>query len=531
MDNNIIHIDKPNFDLAKTKIGQSLSKVPKSVQLEKFREKGTILSFTNHNVTGSEINQNLVAPLQKLLIDQNDNIKTIFRTLNDVYQAFESLDNEYIHGILSAVKSAELASNQAKSAGLKAEKASVQALDAVNKANKTQEDIKKTILALQKTVEILKEFKDKVTNDLSKLSSLSSQISSLKDKNQTIENRFVSIKQSVISVQSASAKLNGITHLDDIDTIWSDVESHKDDLSKVHTDHESFVSEVEEITARIYSDISALQAYRTQLESYSHLGDIDAIWSDVESHKDDLSKVHAEHEALVSQVEEITAHIYSDINALQAYRTQLESYSHLGDIDTIWDDVESHKEDLSKVHADHESLVSQVEEITARIYSDINALQAYRTQLESYSHLGDIDTIWDDVESHKEDLSKVHAEHEALVSQVEEITARIYSDISALQAYRSQLESYSHLGDIDTIWSDVEDHKLHLSTLDKLLEDFIEEINKKTDVIKNEISEMANAQQEKNEQFDKRIKKAYRIAGWSIALSLGHMLLQWLGVL
>ena len=142
MDNNIIHIDKPNFDLAKKKIGTSLTKVPKTVQLEKFREKGTILSFTNHNVTGSEINQNLVAPLQKLLIDQNDNIKTIFRTLNDVYQAFESLDNEYIHGILSAVKSAELASNQAKSAGLKAEKASVQALDAVNKANKTQEDIK-----------------------------------------------------------------------------------------------------------------------------------------------------------------------------------------------------------------------------------------------------------------------------------------------------------------------------------------------------------------------------------------------------
>ena len=357
MDNNIIHIDKPNFDLAKTKIRTSLNKVPKSVQLEKFREKGTILSFTNHNVTGSEINLNLVAPLQKMLIDQNDNIKTIFRTLDEVYKAFESLDKEYIHGILSAVKSAEMASNQAKAAGLKAEKASGQALDAVNKANKTQEDIKKTILALQKTVEILKEFKDKVTNDLSKLSSLSNQISSLQEKNKTIENRFISIKQSVISVQSASAKLNGITHLDDIDTIWSDIESHKVDLSKVHADHESFVSQVGETIARIDSDINALQAYRTRLESYPHLGDI------------------------------------------------------------------------------------------------------------------------------------------------------------------------------DTIWSDVEDHKLHLSTLDKLLEDLIEEINKKTNVIKNEISEMSNAQQEKNEQFNKKIKKAYRIAGWSIALSLGHMLLQWLGVL
>ena len=209
----------------------------------------------------------------------------------------------------------------------------------------------------------------------------------------------------------------------------------------------------------------------------------------------------------------------------------MESYSHLGDIDTIWSDIESHKVDLSKVHADHESFVSQVGETIARIDSDINALQAYRTRLESYSHLGDIDTIWSDVEGHKDDLSKVHADHESFVSQVGETIARIDSDINALQVYRTRLESYSHLGDIDTIWSDFEDHKLHLSTLDKLLEDLIEEINKKTYVIKNEISEMVNAQQEKNEQFNKKIKKAYRIAGWSIALSLGHMLLQWLGVL
>ncbi len=473
MKNEIIHVDKPNFDLAKQKIGTSLTKVPKSVRLENFRESGTWIPWNNHNVTGAEINTNLVAPLQKMLIDQNNNIKNIFQTLNDVYQAFETLDKEYIHGILAAVKSAEMASNQAKDAGIKAEKASRQALDAVGKANIAQKDINNTIDALLSTVENLKKFKEKVTNELSILSTFSNQVSSLKQLVQTNENRYNSIKQSVGNVQSASAKLNKITHLDDVDLIWNDVKRHKDDLSKVHSDHELFVSQVGETIGRINDDINSLQAYRSQLESYSHLSDIDTIWSNVESHKDDLSQVHA----------------------------------------------------------DLESFVSQVRETTTRINDDINSLLAYRSQLESYSHLSDIDTIWSNVESHKDDLSKVHSDHELFVSQVGETIGRINDDINSLQAYRSQLESYSHLGDIDTIWSDVANHKEHLSILDKLLEDLMDDTNQKTEDLKKEISEMAIAQKEINEQLSKKIKIAYRIAGCAMAFSIGQFVLQWFGVL
>jgi chromosome segregation ATPase len=151
--------------------------------------------------------------------------------------------------------------------------------------------------------------------------------------------------------------------------------------------------------------------------------------------------------------------------------------------------------------------------------------------LESYSHLSDIDTIWSNVESHKDDLSKVHSDHELFVTQVGETIGRINDDINSLQAYRSQLESYFHLGDIDTIWSDVANHKEHLSILDKLLEDLMDDTNQKTEDLKKEISEMAIAQKEINEQLSKKIKIAYRIAGCAMAFSIGQFVLQWFGVL
>ena len=47
-----------------------------------------------------------------------------------------------------------------------------------------------------------------------------------------------------------------------------------------------------------------------------------------------------------------TKQIISDVTALQNYRALLETYSHLNDIDTIWSDVEGHKTNLSGLHAD-----------------------------------------------------------------------------------------------------------------------------------------------------------------------------------
>lgn len=187
-------IKKHNFELAKNRIKSLASQVPPSVSLESFRTDGSILRFTSHKVTGKEINENLVDPLQKKLIDQNNHIRNLYNAADEVYKALDLLDKEYVSGIEGTAEAAALASDQALAASKNAQKASNQALDASSqaldaskKATTAQADIKRTIEALQTTVRILKEFKEKVTKDFTTLSLVPNQITSINMKLKFLE--------------------------------------------------------------------------------------------------------------------------------------------------------------------------------------------------------------------------------------------------------------------------------------------------------------------------------------------------------
>lgn len=124
----------------------------------------------------------------------------------------ESLDKEYIQGIITAIKSAEAASNQAKTASRKA-------FDASIKAATAQDDIKKTIKALELTVAALKDFVEKVNRTTARI-------------NSDIENW-----------KQYQTLLESYQHLNDIDSIWTDVEKHKEHLFDWHEKLELFIKQ------------------------------------------------------------------------------------------------------------------------------------------------------------------------------------------------------------------------------------------------------------------------------------------------
>lgn len=158
-------IQAHQFDLAKCKIKDTSNKVT-DVSLPTFETKGKMLgSWSNHNITGQEMND-FVNTLQKTFIKINNNTRSTYNFIGEVYNAFEALDKEYIQGILAAIESSKIASNQAK-------KASDEALSA-------QADIKRTIEALQLTVKTLMEFKKTVSNNLTTIRNSLLQIASLK---------------------------------------------------------------------------------------------------------------------------------------------------------------------------------------------------------------------------------------------------------------------------------------------------------------------------------------------------------------
>ena len=536
MTNEII---KPhNFEIAKNQIHALSQKVP-PVSLKKFKTEGNIIPWNDHNVTGEEINNFLVSPLQDTLRFQNTNIRNLFKITNEVYKALESLDKEYIQAIIAAVKSAEIASGQAKTASNQAKDASREALEASRKANNAQEDIKKTIEALQATVKILKDFKEKVSKEIPYFSTINSKLSTFQAKILAIEhdNKLVSESAKLITELKTSVlcqvhikdidtlwrnlqenklaidslgpniekigqieddisrlvyplikQLKSFSHTQDIDTIWNDVENNKDNLVGIHSQLDAFIEKVNQVTEYVNSDIASLQQYRSLLESYEHLGDVDAIWNDVENHKDILDSLHFQIDAFVENVKLTTEHINSGISTLQQYRSLLESYEHLGDVDNIWKDVESHKDNLDGLHSQLDAFVEKVSQVTENINSNIAALQHYRSLLESYEHLGNVDTIWNDVEDHKGDLTGLHSQIDAFVEMVDLAAKHINSDISALQQYRSLLESYKHLGDVDNIWKDVESHKDNLDGLHSQIDAFVKKVSQVTENINSDIA-------------------------------------------
>ena len=133
-----------------------------------------------------------------------------------------------------------------------------------------------------------------------------------------------------------------------------------------------FMSRVNDADKELHGEINKI---RTLLESYQHLGDVDAIWSDVEGHKTNLASFHQQVDAFVEKVNQATARIDGDIEAMKQHRTLLESYQHLGDVDVIWSDVESQKTDLLGLHEKLDAFIEETHLGVERIEGLIHQLE------------------------------------------------------------------------------------------------------------------------------------------------------------
>lgn len=123
-------IQKHNFNIAKNNIERFSRNLPSNPSFSRVEVDGGFLGLGNHKVTGYEMNA-FIGVVQDKLISVNSSLRSIIGEFKEVYNAFDSLDGEYINGIISSVESAEDASKQAL---------------------KAQEDIKATIENLRKTV-------------------------------------------------------------------------------------------------------------------------------------------------------------------------------------------------------------------------------------------------------------------------------------------------------------------------------------------------------------------------------------------
>ena len=129
------------------------------------------------------------AKLQDNLLKMNEKINAFYKQFSDVYTAFETLDKEYIEGIVGAFN---------------------QAIEATKKADDAQKDINKTVEVLEKTVEKIKEFNTKVSHELSIIDSDNWRENALKHKNEldSIDSKTEEIVQMLNSYKDQYDDLN-----------------------------------------------------------------------------------------------------------------------------------------------------------------------------------------------------------------------------------------------------------------------------------------------------------------------------------
>ena len=140
-----IVVKKDKFKNALAKIDKDAQKNKNLPGLTKFEEKGGLFNLFPKKVTGEEMNA-FTVKLQDNLLKMNEKINAFYQQFSDVYTAFETLDKEYIEGIVGAFN---------------------QAIEATKKADDAQKDINNTVEILEKTVEKIKEFNTKVSYELS----------------------------------------------------------------------------------------------------------------------------------------------------------------------------------------------------------------------------------------------------------------------------------------------------------------------------------------------------------------------------
>ena len=203
-----------DFQAAKESIEKFGSKSNNLPGISRVEE--TCFGIFKHRVSGEEFNS-LVSKLQTHFVAQNAVIMSVIDEFNQVYQAFESLDKDYIAGIVSSIKAAEKVSNEER---------------------KDRADIRRLVEGHEKSVAVLKRFKQ----EIEKLKHIS-------DVDRAWE--LISKQAKAIAeLETYKVALLRLSHLKDVDVIWEQTTGLQESLAKFKRESEKCNGEVQRIMVK-----------------------------------------------------------------------------------------------------------------------------------------------------------------------------------------------------------------------------------------------------------------------------------------
>lgn len=400
-----IVIKKHDFELAKKRLKEFSEKEEKELEINRVRTDGGLFGLGDHKVTGYELN-NRIETIQNHLIDINTTNNKTIREFREVYNALDALDKDYMTSIIASVKAIEKTSNDVR----------------------TQQ-------------EVLKQHNDDLEKQQSKLNAHQGEIEKIVDD----------MKKAIGVLKKFNEKLNGLKHLTEIDQIWSECKT--------------ISTEVQAVSATLSKSIE--EANRSSQENAKKVETVKTALTIAEGKIDDLFKQSS---VLNENVESIIVFIKA-----------LEQITHLHDVDKMWESVDS-------VHNSIKQINGKVEEITKK--QDVK-----------FSEL----------------LQKTDRAFERIDSNENEI--------NQLNEYKEKLSSFSHLEDIDEIWENQTEHTTQISNFEKQNQELVTTIQKNKEEVDAKVEGIIKEANNAVESLTKKIKYAYLVAGGAAGLAIIELIL------
>lgn len=153
----------------------------------------------------------------------------------------------------------------------------------------------------------------------------------------------------------------------------------------------------------------------------------------------------------------------------------------------------------------------EIGKIVQRQKLTLQELVKFKSEVNGYTHLKDIDKIWSDLQ----DLDK----------KINYLSQSIDNAIKPINAFNITIEQITHLKDVDNMWKDIAGHSLKLSEHENRELELLATIQKNKVEIDNNISDAVRAISDTLGSLTKNIKYLFLIAGGAAGLAIIELIL------
>lgn len=247
---------------------------------------------SDHKVTGREFNTR-IEDIQDVLIRLNKKNIEIVKEFNDVYKTFDYLDKEYISAILSVLKGVEKTSDDVKVQQTELKKHHIALEQQQNKLDSHQGEIDNIISNMEVTIKVLQKFKSQLDGlkHLNDIDTIWKECKEIQTKIELVSENFDTVNEaSLMKINTLENQLDVLSKKNDNDMVR--VETIEENIDLLKKDIKSKDTQIEKAIDEIKNSLEQYNNFYFELKKQIHVLEIDSLWDIVENYQDKIANIN-----------------------------------------------------------------------------------------------------------------------------------------------------------------------------------------------------------------------------------------------